>query len=56
MHFELTEEQVAALRQNECLPGPTRPEDVANAVAFLTSQESRAITGQCLVVDSGVSC
>ncbi len=56
MTSELSEEQVAALRQNECLPGPTLPEDVAHAVAFLMSEESRAITGQCLVVDSGVSC
>jgi enoyl-[acyl-carrier-protein] reductase (NADH) len=29
-------------------------EDIANAVAFLVSDVSRNITGQCLQVDSGV--
>jgi 3-oxoacyl-[acyl-carrier protein] reductase len=31
----------------------TAPEDVANAVVFLASEDSRAITGQALAVDGG---
>lgn len=31
------------------------PEDIAHAVAFLASDESRYITGQCFVVDGGTS-
>jgi NAD(P)-dependent dehydrogenase (short-subunit alcohol dehydrogenase family) len=31
----------------------TEPEDVANAVIFLASEDSRAITGQALAVDGG---
>ena len=52
----LTEEQIAGLRAAECLPQPTRAADVAAAVSFLLSNESRAITGQSLIVDSGASC
>jgi enoyl-[acyl-carrier-protein] reductase (NADH) len=29
-------------------------EDMANATAFLVSDNSRNITGQCLMVDSGL--
>jgi gluconate 5-dehydrogenase/2-deoxy-D-gluconate 3-dehydrogenase len=29
------------------------PEDIASAVMFLASEESRAITGICLIVDCG---
>jgi NAD(P)-dependent dehydrogenase (short-subunit alcohol dehydrogenase family) len=32
------------------------PEDVANAVAFLASDEADWITGEALVVDGGYSC
>ena len=31
------------------------PEDVANAVAWLASDESRWITGQCLTIDGGLT-
>ena len=31
------------------------PEDVAEAVAFLTSEKARYITGQVLVVDGGLA-
>ena len=33
-----------------------QPEDVANAVAFLASDEARSITGQVLHVDGGLVC
>ena len=33
-----------------------RPEDVANAVRFLASEEAAWITGHALVVDGGYSC
>lgn len=33
-----------------------QPEDVANAVAFLASDEARYITGQVLHVDGGLVC
>ena len=36
------------------LPWRGEPRDVANAVAFLASEESRFITGQALVVDGGL--
>ena len=32
---------------------PCKPEDVANILLFLASDESRAITGQILVTDFG---
>jgi len=32
------------------------PEDIANAMLFLASDEADWITGQALVVDGGFSC
>ena len=32
-----------------------KPQDVANAVAFLASNEARYITGQVLAIDGGMS-
>lgn len=37
------------------LKKPGRPEDVANAVAFLAGEEAQYITGQVLAVDGGMS-
>ena len=39
--------------QNTALPRLGEPEDIANAVAFLASEESDFITGENLVVDGG---
>jgi NAD(P)-dependent dehydrogenase (short-subunit alcohol dehydrogenase family) len=36
--------------------GLGRPEDVANAAAFLLADSGRWITGQTLVVDGGYTC
>jgi len=52
----LTEEVVRELRSGEVLPAGTTARDVAAAVAFLLSDEAKAITGQALVVDAGTSC
>ena len=51
----LAPQDVQRLRGHECLPAGTSPLDVANAVSFLLSERSAAITGQCLVVDAGSS-
>lgn len=37
------------------LLGTIEPEDIANAVVYLASDESRAMTGQIMAVDSGVT-
>jgi 3-oxoacyl-[acyl-carrier protein] reductase len=45
----------AVLRSMETLEAGTPPRAVAEAVAFLLSERSSAITGQTLVVDAGAS-
>jgi 3-oxoacyl-[acyl-carrier protein] reductase len=40
--------KMAPLKRNQTV------EDIANAVAFLASDVSKNITGQCLQVDSGM--
>ncbi len=42
-------------RRSGLIPDEGTPEDVADAVAFLVSDESRWITGQSLVVDGGAT-
>ena len=37
------------------LLGTIEPDDIANAVVYLASDESRAMTGQIMSVDSGVT-
>lgn len=49
----LTLEQLADKAAERLLPWPCTVEDVANLVAFLASDESRCVTGQTLVIDSG---
>jgi 3-oxoacyl-[acyl-carrier protein] reductase len=39
--------------QEMCLKRVTTPQDIANAVLFLSSDDSRAITGQKITVDGG---
>jgi 3-oxoacyl-[acyl-carrier protein] reductase len=51
----LPAEAVQSLRAGECLAAGTRASDVADAVVFLLSDRAAAITGQCLIVDSGAS-
>jgi len=55
MTAELSEAQVGALRAAECLPGGVDVESVAETVGFLLSDRASSITGQCWVVDAGVS-
>lgn len=40
--------------QTQILEGPGRPEDVANVVLFLVSDESRFLTGEIINVDGGM--
>ena len=39
----------------QIIPGPGYPEDVANLVLFLVSDQSRFITGEIVNVDGGVA-
>lgn len=39
----------------QIVPGPGLPEDVANLVLFLASEESRFITGEIINIDGGVA-
>jgi 3-oxoacyl-[acyl-carrier protein] reductase len=48
-------EKLVRLRENECLPAGTAPEDVARTIVFLLADDSSAVTGQSFVVDSGSS-
>lgn len=52
---ELPADKVAALRSAECLPAGVDVDCVAETICFLLSEKARSITGQCLVVDAGVS-
>ena len=38
----------------QALPGRGQPEDIADAVAFLASDDARWMTGQTLNVDAGM--
>ena len=51
----LTEEMLAGLGRATLTPYVGQPEDVADLVLFLASDESRYITGQMIAIDGGMS-
>jgi NAD(P)-dependent dehydrogenase (short-subunit alcohol dehydrogenase family) len=51
----LTETMLAGLGRATLTPYVGEPEDVANLVVFLASDESRYITGQMIAIDGGMS-
>lgn len=51
----MSDAQLRAYAAERLLPDAATPEDVAAAVTWLASDEARAITGQTIVVDAGVS-
>ena len=53
INTEMTEVLSEEIRENACKLGET--EDIANAAAFLASDEARYITGQTLHVDGGMA-
>lgn len=55
MTAKLTEEQRQAILKTLPLPRMGTPEDVAQAVRFLCSEEASYITGVCLRVDGGLA-
>jgi 3-oxoacyl-[acyl-carrier protein] reductase len=50
---DLPEEAVRALRARESLPAGVTAASVAGVIAFLLSDEARAVTGQAVAVDAG---
>jgi NAD(P)-dependent dehydrogenase (short-subunit alcohol dehydrogenase family) len=51
----LTDEIVDRLGRKTLTPQLGQPEDIADLVVFLASEESRYITGQMIVIDGGMS-
>ena len=51
----LTERMLAGLGRATLTPYVGEPDDVANLVVFLASDESRYITGQMIAIDGGMS-
>jgi NAD(P)-dependent dehydrogenase (short-subunit alcohol dehydrogenase family) len=54
-HRALNEHQLAERAAERLLPWPAEPEDIAGVVCWLASDEARGITGQTIVVDSGIT-
>jgi NAD(P)-dependent dehydrogenase (short-subunit alcohol dehydrogenase family) len=52
----LDEKMLAGLGRSILTPDVGEPDDIADVVVFLASNESRYITGQTIVVDGGMSC
>jgi NAD(P)-dependent dehydrogenase (short-subunit alcohol dehydrogenase family) len=51
----LTESMLAGLGRATLTPHLGEPDDIANLVVFLASEESRYITGQMIAIDGGMS-
>src|SRR5215467_6433822 len=51
----VTPESEVQMDQAQCLRGRLKPEDIANMVLFLASDDARMITSQNFVVDAGWS-
>ncbi len=51
----LTEDVLEALGRSTLTPYLGDPDDIANLVVFLASEESRYITGQMIIIDGGMS-
>jgi NAD(P)-dependent dehydrogenase (short-subunit alcohol dehydrogenase family) len=51
----LKEDMLASLSKATLTPSVGQPEDIADVVVFLASDESRYITGQMIAVDGGMS-
>jgi NAD(P)-dependent dehydrogenase (short-subunit alcohol dehydrogenase family) len=49
------QEQVDAMVARQRIPKVLEPDEIARAVLFLASDDSRMITGQSLIVDAGMS-
>jgi NAD(P)-dependent dehydrogenase (short-subunit alcohol dehydrogenase family) len=49
-----TPDALAAHLEKQCLKTHLAPQDIVDAVLFLSSNASRMMTGQCMVVDGGV--
>jgi 3-oxoacyl-[acyl-carrier protein] reductase len=50
----MPKEKVAAIIKSSSLGRMGKPEEVAQAVLFLASEQSDYITGQTIVVDGGI--
>lgn len=49
-----TPEGVAEFLKRQCLPDSLQPQDITGGVLFLSSNASRMMTGQSMVIDGGV--
>ena len=50
-----TQDKIDAMVNNQRIKKILKPDEIARAVLFLASEDSRMITGQTLVVDAGMS-
>ncbi len=49
----VTDAWIAETLRQQCLPSLITPADIANTVLWLSSDQSRAVTGQTIIVDGG---